>query len=261
MYLKEEFQQGLRTKVFGRALLVFETIESTNMYAKTLASKGAEEGTVVIADHQTSGRGRFGRTWLAEPGSSLLFSVIIRPTFNADKVGLLPFFAAASIALAVETTTGMQCECKWPNDILFHDKKNCGILLESTFQHNKLDYAIIGIGLNVNQTNFSGDLAGTATSLRKECGREFDRRNVFRQIMSSFSIPKLSPQMAFSSGIDTVLTEWKARAALIGKRIKLTQTANIIEGVAIALADDGGLIVETGSVQRVFHAGDVTIVK
>jgi BirA family biotin operon repressor/biotin-[acetyl-CoA-carboxylase] ligase len=258
MYLKEEFQQGLRTKVFGRALLVFETIESTNMYAKTLASKGAEEGTVVIADHQTSGRGRFGRIWLAEPGSSLLFSVIIRPTFNADKVGLLPFFAAAGIALAVETTTGMQCECKWPNDILFHDKKNCGILLESTFQHNKLDYAIIGIGLNVNQMNFSGDLAGTATSLRKECGREFDRRNVFRQIMSSLE----SLYTDVSRGIfDTVLTEWKARAALIGKRIKLTQTANIIEGVAIALADDGGLIVETGSGQRVFHAGDVTIVK
>jgi BirA family biotin operon repressor/biotin-[acetyl-CoA-carboxylase] ligase len=258
MYLKEEFQQGLTTKVFGRTLLVFETIESTNMYAKTLASKGAEEGTVVLADHQTSGRGRFGRTWLAEPGSSLLFSVIIRPTFNADKVGLLPFFAAAGIALAVETTTGMQCECKWPNDILFHDKKNCGILLESTFQHNKLDYAIIGIGLNVNQMNFSGDLVGTATSLRKECGRELDRRNVFRQIMSSLE----SLYKDVSRGnFDTVLTEWKARAALIGKRIKLTQTANIIEGVAIALADDGGLIVETGSGQRVFHAGDVTIVK
>ena len=258
MHSEEEFQHGLTTKVFGRTLFVFETIDSTNTYAKALASNGAEEGTVVIADHQTSGRGRFGRTWFAEPGSSLLFSIIIRPTFNADKAGLLPFFAAVGIALAVETVTGLQCECKWPNDILLHHKKSCGILLESTYQYNKLDYAIIGIGLNVNQMNFSGDLAATATSLRKEYGRELDRRNVFRQIMSSLE----SLYTDVNRGnFDTVLMEWKARAAVFGKRIKLSQTANVIEGIAIALADDGGLIVETGSGQRVFHAGDVTFTK
>jgi BirA family biotin operon repressor/biotin-[acetyl-CoA-carboxylase] ligase len=257
MYAIEEFQHGLTTKVFGRKLLVFDTIDSTNACAKTLASKGAEEGTVVIADHQTSGRGRLGRIWFAEPENSLLFTVIIRPTFSAEKVGLLPFFAAVGIALAVETVTGLKCVCKWPNDILFHNKKSCGILLESTFQNNKLDHALIGIGLNVNQTYFLGDLEETATSLRKECGKELDRRIVFRQIMSTLE----SLYTDVSRGnFDTVLTEWKARAAIFGKQIKLAQTANIIEGVAITLADDGGLIVKTESGLRVFHAGDVTMI-
>jgi BirA family biotin operon repressor/biotin-[acetyl-CoA-carboxylase] ligase len=152
----------------------------------------------------------------------------------------------------------MQCECKWPNDILLNDKKCCGILMESTFQQNKLDYVIIGIGLNVNQKNFLGDLEGKATSLSSECSTEFDKRNVFCQIMSSLeSLYTYVRKGDFKS----VLMEWKARAAIFGKRIMLTQAGNIIDGVAIALADDGGLIVETRTGQHVFHAGNVTIAK
>lgn len=256
MYTEEELQRGLTTQVFGRKLFIYDSIDSTNACAKTFANKGVEEGTVVIADHQTAGRGRFGRTWLAESGSSLLFSVIVRPTFNADTIGLLPFFAAVGIASAIETITGMRCECKWPNDILLSEQKCCGILMESISQQNKIDYAIIGIGLNVNQKNFFGDLEGKATSLSNECGREFDRRNVFYQIMSSLE----SHYTDVSKGdFNTVLMEWKARATIFGKRITLTQTADVIDGIAIALAADGGLVVETETCQRVFHAGDVTL--
>ena len=258
MYTEEELKHGLTTQIFGRKLFIYDSIGSTNACAKTFANKGAEEGTVVIADHQTAGRGRFGRIWLAEPGSSLLFSVIIRPTFRTDKIGLLPLFAATGIALAVETVTGMQCECKWPNDILLNKKKCCGILLESTSHQNKLDYAVIGIGLNVNQKNFIGELEGKATSLSNECGTEFDRRNVFCQIMSSLE----SHYTEVSKGnFSTVLMEWKARASIFGERITLTQAADVIDGIAIGLAPDGGLVVETETCQRVFHAGDVTIAK
>ena len=241
MYTEEELKHGLTTQVFGRKLFIYDSIDSTNACAKTFANKGAEEGTVVIADHQTAGRGRFGRIWLAEPGSSLLFSVIIRPTFRTDKIGLLPLFAATGIALAVETVTGMQCECKWPNDILLNKKKCCGILLESTSLQNKL-----------------GELEGKATSLSNECGTEFDRRNVFCQIMSSLE----SHYTEVSKGnFNTVLMEWKARATIFGERITLTQAADVIDGIAIGLAPDGGLVVETETCQRVFHAGDVTIAK
>jgi len=258
MYTEEELKHGLTTQVFGSKLFVYDSIDSTNACAKTFANKGAEEGSIVIADHQTAGRGRFGRTWLAESGSSLLFSVIIRPTFRTDKIGLLPLFAATGIALAVETVTGMQCECKWPNDILINKKKCCGILMESTSRQNKLDYAIIGIGLNVNQRNFLGELEDKATSLRSECGIEFSRRNVFRQIMMSLE----SLYTDVSKGdFSTVLMEWKARATMFGRRIALTQDADVIDGIAIALASDGGLVVKTETCQRVFHAGDVTIVK
>jgi len=258
MYSEEELKRGLTTKVFGRKLFIYDSIDSTNTYAKTFANKGAEEGTVIIADHQTAGRGRFGRTWFAESGSSLLFSIIARPTFSTDKIGLLPFFAAVGVANTVETVTGMQCECKWPNDILLNKKKCGGILMESTSQRNKLDYAILGIGLNVNQKRFSGDLEGKATSLSNECGIEFNRKKVFCQIMSSLE----SHYTDVSKGdFNTVLMEWDARATILGKRITLTQAADVIEGIAITLAADGGLVVETETGQRVFHAGDVTIAK
>jgi BirA family transcriptional regulator, biotin operon repressor / biotin---[acetyl-CoA-carboxylase] ligase len=256
MYSEAELQRGLSTKIFGRKLFVYDSIDSTNAYAKFLANQCSEEGTAVIADYQTAGRGRFGRTWHAESGSSLLFSVLIRPAISIDKMGLLPFFAAAGIALAVETVTGLQCECKWPNDILLNNKKCCGILLESSLQNNYLDYVIIGIGVNVNQKKFHDDLAGNATSLSKECGADYDRGSVFRQIMVSL---ESLYNNARKGDFTNVLREWKKRATLFGKQITLTQAGVVSEGIAIDLAPDGGLVVETKTGTQVFYAGDVTL--
>ena len=256
MYSREEYQRELTTKVFGRNLLIYDSLDSTNGYAKTLANTGAQEGTVVIADHQTAGRGRCGRTWLDESGSSLLFSVIIRPEINKDKIGLLPFFAAIGVALAVEKVTGRRCECKWPNDLLFNGKKFCGILMESTSRQNRLEYVIIGIGLNVNQKNFYGDLEGKATSLSNECCIEFDRKKIFCLVMSSL---ELLYKKVSRGNFDDVLMEWKARTTMFGKRIALTQDAQVIDGMAVTLSADGGLVVDTDTGRRVFFAGDVTI--
>jgi BirA family transcriptional regulator, biotin operon repressor / biotin---[acetyl-CoA-carboxylase] ligase len=255
---EEELRRKLTTHVFGQTLYAYDSINSTNAYAKNFANKGAEEGTVVLADYQTAGRGRLGRSWLAEPGDNLLFSVIIRPTFSRDKLGLLSFFAATAIADAVEAVTALRCETKWPNDILLHQRKICGILMESAFQNTALAYVIMGIGVNVNQQKFLGYLAGTATSLRNECKREFDRNDLFCKIMSSL-------ESMFSDvkkgDFSAVLMEWKARATIFGQRISLTQGTEVIDGTAIDLAPDGGLLVETGTGRRVFYAGDVTLAK
>ncbi len=258
MYSKEEFQQGLNTRSFGRKLFFFNSLDSTNACAKTLASTGAEEGTVVITEHQTAGRGRFGRTWLAESGSNLLFSLVIRPALEIDKVGLLPFFAASGIALAIEAVSGTHCECKWPNDVLLNGKKCCGILIESSFQKNVLDYAIIGVGLNVNQKSFGEGLDSKATSLRQECGREFDRRDIFQHIMTS--LESFYPEVG-TGNFDTILKEWKVRMTMFGKQITLTQGEEEIHGRVIALAPDGGLVLITPHGQRVCYAGDVTVLR
>ena len=258
MYSEEELRRGLTTQVFGRTIFVYDSIDSTNTHAMDIAAKGAGEGTVVIADHQTAGRGRFGKIWQAESGVNLLFSLIIKPTISMDKVGLLPLFAAVGIALTIEHITGILCECKWPNDILFHGKKCCGILMESTVQNRKLDYAVIGIGLNINQKNFADDLRNSATSLSNACDREFDRKELFCRILSSL---ELQYQHVSKGDFSTVIREWKARTAIFGKQIKLTSAHDIIRGVAVGLASDGGLVVETNSQQRVFYAGDVTLIK
>ena len=255
MYSKEELQSGLHTRIFGKKIFTYDSIDSTNACAKTLASTGAEEGTVVIAEYQTAGRGRLGRTWQAESGSNLLFSTIIRPKLKIDKVGLLPFFAAAGLALALETVTGARCECKWPNDMLLNGKKCCGILLESSFQHNVLDYAVMGIGVNVNQKVFGGDLKGRATSLGQECGREFDRRKIFQQIMKSLELLYTEAKIG---NFEITLNEWKKRTTMFGKQVTLTQAGEHLHGRAIALSVDGGLVLATPDGQRVCYAGDVT---
>ncbi len=258
MYSKEELQSGLHTCIFGKKIFTYDSIDSTNACAKTLASTGAEEGTVVIAEYQIAGRGRLGRTWQAESGSSLLFSTIIRPTLEINKVGLLPFFAAAGVALALEAVTGTRCECKWPNDVLLNGKKCCGILLESSFQHNVLDYAVIGIGVNVNQKLFGEDLKDRATSLIQECGREFDRRDVFRRIMTSLEL--LYSEIKIGS-FETTLNEWKTRTTMFGKHVTLTQAGELLHGHAISLSADGGLVLATPDGQRVCYAGDVTFTR
>jgi BirA family transcriptional regulator, biotin operon repressor / biotin---[acetyl-CoA-carboxylase] ligase len=258
MFSEEELKRGLETQVFGRTLYVSDSIDSTNALAKTLAAKGAAEGAVVIADYQTAGRGRLGRSWQAEAGSNLLFSLILRPAISKDKIGLLPFYSSVGVALPVETITGKNCECKWPNDILLNKKKCCGMLLESSFKKDKPEYVVIGIGLNVNQKSFHGELEDKATSLSKECGTEFERSALFCRIMASMELL----YKAVSKGDFTnVLKEWKARATIMGTRITLTQGDTPIEGIAAALSDDGGLVVETKSGQRVFHSGDVTVAK
>ena len=258
MFLKEELQSGLNTHIFGKKIFTYDSIDSTNACAKTLASTGAEEGTVVIAEYQTAGRGRLGRTWQAESGSNLLFSTIIRPTLEINKVGLLPFFAAAGVTLALETVTGTRCECKWPNDVLLNGKKCCGILLESSFQHNVLDYAVIGIGLNVNQKLFGGDLKDRATSLSQECGREFDRRDVFHRIMTSLEL--LYSEVKIGN-FEIVLNEWKTRTTMFGKQVTLTQAGEHLHGRAMSLSADGGLVLATPDGERVCYAGDVTFTK
>jgi len=258
MLSTEELQQGLQTRIFGKKVFSFDAIDSTNTCAKTLAIAGMEEGTVVIAEYQTAGRGRFGKLWQAESGSNLLFSLIIRPTLDNKKVGLLPLFAVAGVALAIESITGLHCECKWPNDLLLNGKKCCGILMESAFQNNSLDYAVIGIGLNVNQKSFSKDLEDRATSLNIECGKEFDSVYVFRQIMTSLESLYMEVRIG---NFDTTLKRWKSRIAMFGKQITLTQANKETRGHVIALAADGGLILETTEGQLTFYAGDVTIKK
>ena len=258
MYSIEELQRSLNTQDFGRKLFVYDSIDSTNACAKELANKGIPEGAVIIADYQRAGRGRMGRKWDGEAGNSLLFSVIIRPIFDNNKIGLLPLFAAASVALVIEAITGLRCECKWPNDILLNGRKCCGILMESAFQHNLLNYVIIGIGLNVNQKIFDEKLAGKATSLSRECNKEFDRKDIFQRVM--MSLESLYADVK-TGDFNTTLRLWKSHAAIFGKQISLMQADKEINGCAIDLADDGGLLVETITGPEVFYAGDVTIIK
>jgi BirA family biotin operon repressor/biotin-[acetyl-CoA-carboxylase] ligase len=256
MYSKRELLDGLSTKIIGRRLFVFDEIDSTNTCAKALADTGMEDGTVVIADHQTAGRGRLGRAWIADPASNLLLSIILRPRIGQAHIGLLPLFVAAGVALAIEDATGKKVECKWPNDLVVSGRKFCGILLESLIAEESLDYAVVGIGLNVNQKTFSDALKDRATSLLNESGSEYDRRLIFQRTLKSLDTLYGSVR---KDDFSTALREWNLRARMFGQSVSLTQGDQVFTGIARHIADDGGLVLETPAGNRTFYAGDVTI--
>ena len=253
---KEYLQDALPTILFGRRIYAFEQIDSTNNCARALADVGAEEGTLVVAEYQSEGRGRLGRPWSAEPRTNLLFSVLIRPSLSREQAGILPFFAAVAIARAVEPLVVKPIECKWPNDLLLDGKKFCGILLETAIQEGRLAHAILGVGLNVNQRVFSDPLAGIATSLARERDKAVDRKTLLHEIL--FAMESLY-ETILSGETEPILSEWLSRCTMIGKQVAVRAGDEIVHGRALEVRDTGALVLETSTGLTSFFAADVTL--
>lgn len=254
---EDSIRQYLRTKQFGRRTHAFESIDSTNNKAKSLALEGAEEGTLIIADEQTAGRGRLGRTWQSERGKNLTFSLIVRPTLPPDRLGLLSLTAGLAIAQAVKILLNLSPDCKWPNDVLLDGKKFCGILSEAVLQQRTLLAAIIGAGVNVNQTKFSPELQPTATSLSIEVGHDVNREEVLAAILLRL---EHFYGILLSGDSKVILSQWRRSSMMFRKRITVNQQGRTIMGTASALDDDGGLILLVDGKKQKLLAGDVTIV-
>ena len=211
----------------------------------------------MVADHQTAGRGRLGRSWLSEPGRNLLFSIVLRPTLPKETSSFLTFFSAVFIARALEKITGHDVECKWPNDVLVNGKKCCGILLENSFARESLEFSVVGIGINVNQSVFGPELEGRATSLATEYGVTYDRTSLLQALLREAD--SLLPSIAKGySG--TIMEEWNKRCTLFGKSITVMHGDEAISGTAVSLNGDGGLIIQTPDGRKTVYAGDVTVI-
>ena len=257
MYTSEALRKGLRTKQFGCKIYTFDTIDSTNNCARALAGCWADEGTVIIAEQQTAGRGRLGRPWIANPNENLTFSIILRPSIAADATNLLPLSVSVAVAQAVEEIAGLKLECKWPNDLILSNKKVAGILLEGSFKQNQVEWIVIGIGINVNQTRFPGELEQKATSLKLAAGRDVDRIALFHKILETL---EKFYRKGSESGFQSILPDWIARTSMIDKQISLMENGNLLSGTVKGLSRDGGLILRSNGGERTLFAGDVTIV-
>ena len=242
------------TKRYGRNLFFFEEIDSTNACALTLAETGAEEGTVVWADYQTAGRGRRGRVWVGDPGKNLSFSVVLRDLPWA-RWTFLPYYVSESVAGAVEKLTGLDVTAKWPNDLLVESRKFCGILIEGNGQESNA-FAVAGIGMNVNQTDFPDHLSHAATSLARATGSTADRVSIYHAVL--VTLERLLEEVR-TNGDTAVLDAWKDRCTTIGQDVSVRYGDESFRGKAIGLSDDGGLIVETADGLRTVFAGDVTL--
>ena len=254
---REEIELNLRTEIFGRELHTFNSLDSTNRFAKTIAAHGAPEGTLVIAEEQFEGRGRRGRRWHSAPGANLTFSIIIRPRVPPRLIGLLSLYGGLAIAEALREMTPIRPVCKWPNDVLLDGKKVCGILSEAAFQREQLAAAVIGIGVNVNQTEFPASIEKPATSLACCAGKSFDRAAVLATLLLQLERRyELIRQMKYQQLVDA----WLGWTRMLGKEIIVSQQGEIVRGISKSVSEDGSLILDTGHAERKVVAGDVTII-
>ncbi len=249
--------EGLGTRVTGRNLFYWPEIGSTNDEARRLAGEGAPEGTLVIADYQTRGRGRLDREWAAPPGSSLLMSLVFRPELEAHQVQRLTMSCGLAVVDAIEQETGLRAGLKWPNDILIAGAKAGGMLTEIELDGAQVEYAIVGIGLNVNldPALLPGDLSVPATSLRHELGSEVARLPLLWALLQRIEHRYTALKAGHSPH-----GEWASRLVTLGKPVSVSGSGTVLEGVAEGVDADGALLVRAGDgrVERVL-AGDVSL--
>ncbi len=256
MLAEQVLRKGLRTRVFGTKIFAFDSIDSTNNCAKAVAGCGAIEGTVVIAENQTDGKGRHGRLWQANPNENLMFSLVLRPKLSPEALNLLPLCVAVGVAEAIERQTGLKVECKWPNDLLINKKKVAGILIEGSVKKGIVEHVVVGIGINVNQQAFGNELINKATSLRLESGKELDRPGLFKEVLHSL---EKTYHTSAGTAFQSIVPQWLSHTTMINKNISVSLQGNVISGVVKGLSAEGGLILQSNGDEKTVFAGDVTV--
>jgi BirA family biotin operon repressor/biotin-[acetyl-CoA-carboxylase] ligase len=248
---------GLAGLRFGHPVHLFEQIGSTNDEARRLAEGGAAEGLVVIAEEQLAGRGRAGRRWYTPPGTNLAFSLVLRPDVPPVLAPRLTMLASVAVCEAVEQVAGLPARLKWPNDVLVGGKKAGGILLESSLAGDRMDYAVLGIGLNVAQAPPAELVDFPATALDAEAGRTVDRLGLLRAILE-----RLDAQYGAltSTDQDALLAAWRKRLVWIGEMVVARTPEGEVQGRAAGTDAYGALLVglDSGETARVL-AGEVRL--
>ena len=241
---------------WGHPVLFWQEIDSTQSPAKEMARQGAPEGVVVLADQQTSGRGRLGRHWISPPGGGIYFSVIIRPDIPPEQIQTLSLASAMAVQDAIQSESGIRCQLKWPNDILWNNSKLCGILSEVSSEPGRIHFAVTGIGINANMRGQDMGLGKGATSLASILGHDVDRGLIAASVISRFhdGVRRLeSPE-----GRISLISDYAARCDTIGKKVRVLVDEREIIGEACGIGDTGNLEVRSEGKILTFSAADVT---
>ena len=253
----EEIKEYLKTDFMGRSIYYFNSIDSTNKKAKEIALD-EKEGTVLIAEEQTAGKGRMGRSWVSPKGKGIWMSLILKPTMEPMKVPKLTLIGAAAVYKALENM-GIKAQIKWPNDVLIDGKKICGILTEMSGELNMVNYVIMGIGINVNldEGDFPEELKDKATSLKISTGKEISRKELTANILNEFE--KLYLKFKEEDNIEEVLKISRENSILLGEEVRIIRGNNIKIGKAIDINDNGELVVEVGDKVEKIISGEVSL--
>jgi len=243
--LPQEIQRGLSTSYIGKEIYYFPELKSTNIIAKEKALHGAEginEGTLIIAERQSAGKGRLGREWFS-PAGGIWFSIILYPQLSPFYISRITLMTAVAAVKAIKICTQIKSQIKWPNDILINEKKVCGILTEMSAELDIINWVVVGIGVNVNikQQEFPEDIREKTTSLKEVLGKKVLRVKLVRVFLQEFEkYYEILKRREFSF----ILKEWKLYSHTLGKKIRVDMGERIISGEAVDINEEGVLILK-----------------
>ena len=212
---------GLKTSIIGRNMECYQNLASTNARAKEMALADAPEGTVIIAEEQSRGRGRLGRNWVSPAGKGVWMSVILKPRLSPEKAPRITIMTAVALVRALKQAAELETGIKWPNDIVCNGKKLCGILTEIHAQPDIINYAVVGIGINVNLSvrDFPEDIRNIATSIKIEKGREFRRSDILQAVLENMEDMYLN--YFDDDNFERLLQEYRDYSVVLGKKYRL----------------------------------------
>lgn len=258
MYNKRELEQGLKTKTMGQTIYFYEETDTTNNRARELALEGAPEGTLVVAEKQTAGRGRRGKVWESPLGTGIWMSLVLRPQIMPAEASVLTLLCGLATAEAIEAKTGLSAGIKWPNDILINGKKAVGILTEMDCEMSEVHFVIPGIGINVNTASFPPEIAEIATSLYLECGKTVSRRRLVHKVLER--LEEHYETFLRTGSFAAMLEDYRKHCITLGKEVHVLGREPFF-AEALDITPEGELLVrraDNGKEEVVF-SGEVSI--
>lgn len=252
---RPEIERWQRAKTLGARMELHDRLDSTNNRAKLLAAAGAPHGYLVIAESQSGGKGRMGRAFFSPEHSGVYITYVLRPRLPAERAVMITSMAAVAVARAIEALADVEVKIKWVNDLYINGRKVCGILCEASmdFESGQLEYAALGIGVNVSPMKFPGELADIATSIGNECGRAISRARLIAEI--SFQLEALYGQLETGE----FMAESRARSNVIGRDVLVTRSGECFKARTLDIDELGRLVIQTDSGVSKVGSGEVSL--
>lgn len=253
----EELKSIRKTAWIGKKIVYYDVTDSTNLQAKHLAEEGFPHGTYVVAGRQEAGRGRRGRSWESPEHDGIFMTLLLRPDIRPKEAPMLTLVAAMAVTVAIRTMYQLPAEIKWPNDIVLHGKKICGILTEMSAEIDSIHYVVVGIGINVSNQQFQKGIAPVATSIALEGGRQIYRAELIEAVWEQFeAYYDIFFQTRDVSGI---IEAYNSYLVNMDKQVRVLDPKEPFEGIARGINGQGELMVETESGVRLVSSGEVSV--
>lgn len=258
VYGESELRSRIRTVWAGSELHFYRITGSTNLLAKQAGEEDAPHGALFVADEQTAGRGRRGRSWQSPPGANIYFTILLRPDFAPDQASMLTLVMAHSVACAIHRITGLEPSIKWPNDVLLEGKKVCGILTEMSVEREYIHYVVCGVGINVVSQDFPEGIREHATSVEEVYGQAVSKGVLLQYVMEAFE--QDYDAFVAAGDLTPLLESYNGMLVNRDRRVRVLDPMGEWEGIARGINAGGELLVEDieGGIQNIF-AGEVSV--